>query len=678
MNKQEIIHKIKSIEGLLQTERAYLIELVNTKKRYGLVWEDKPEDVEELLCQNLPILKEVIEKRIIGSSLQKNPTATKLELFDNDNNSKVPKFAPNHVLIEGDNLHALATLSFTHNGKFDVIYIDPPYNTGNKDFIYNDKYIDKEDGFRHSKWLSFMHKRLKIANALLSQNGIIAISIGYQEVHNLVVLCEELFQNKQVVCVTVQTSGGKPSGGFNYLQEYVLFITSLNFNPKPFLFSGGVSRSPYEGLTLSTFDKTQRPNQSYPIFIDKKTGCIVGTGKSLASRVKEGLYLNDLASFEFDFNEAPEGTVALWPITSKGSQCVWRLIPSRLMTDWGNGYIKVSPNVSSKNPNKFSVQYLPEGVINKIKSGELTVVGTEKDRPTLVFGENKTVGSDIPTIWTEKDFFTTKGSVLLREMFKESKFTYPKPLDLICEILRATSESNSAILDFFAGSGTALHATMQLNSEDGGNRQCVLVTNNENNICEEVTYVRNKKVIEGFEKVDGEKVEGLMVNNLRYYKTEFVPSVKSEENKRLLTQSSTDLLCIKEDCYNDITEANGFNKKQCSILSNDTGKYLIIVYHSRQQLQVCDQLVDYIKTLKDISEKIRLYAFSPEKETLSEDFIEVADKIEAVPLPEAIYNAYRATFRAIKLDKKQTFSKAILASEQESESPLVNPNQIEA
>jgi adenine-specific DNA-methyltransferase len=138
------------------------------------------------------------------------------------------------------------------------------------------------------------------------------------------------------------------------------------------------------------------------------------------------------------------------------------------------------------------------------------------------------------------------------------------------------------------------------------------------------------------------------------------------------------LLCIKEDCYNDITEANGFNKKQCSILTNDMGKYLIIVYHSRQQLQVCDQLVDYIKTLKDASEKIKLYAFSPEKETLSEDFIEVADKIDAIPLPEAIYNAYRATFRAIKLDKKQPVSKAISASEQESESPLFNPNQIEA
>jgi adenine-specific DNA-methyltransferase len=138
------------------------------------------------------------------------------------------------------------------------------------------------------------------------------------------------------------------------------------------------------------------------------------------------------------------------------------------------------------------------------------------------------------------------------------------------------------------------------------------------------------------------------------------------------------LLCIKEDCYNDITEANGFNKKQCSILTNNTGKYLIVVYHSRQQLQVCDQLVGYIKTLKDISEKIRLYAFSPEKETLSEDFIEVADKIDAVPLPEAIYNAYRATFRAIKLDKKQPVSKTISASEQESESPLFNPNQIEA
>jgi adenine-specific DNA-methyltransferase len=137
---------------------------------------------------------------------------------------------------------------------------------------------------------------------------------------------------------------------------------------------------------------------------------------------------------------------------------------------------------------------------------------------------------------------------------------------------------------------------------------------------------------------------------------DFIPSVKSEVNKRTLTNASTELLSIKEDCYIDLTIKNGFNHKQCRILTNNQGKYLIIVYYSRQQIQVCEQLAEYIKTLNGLSEKVRLYGFSPEKETLTEDFIEVADKIEAVPLPEAIYNAYRATFKAIKLDKKQPVS----------------------
>lgn len=192
---------------------------------------------------------------------------------------------------------------------------------------------------------------------------------------------------------------------------------------------------------------------------------------------------------------------------------------------------------------------------------------------------------------------------------------------------------------------------MALNDEDGGNRQCILVTNNENNICEEVTYERNKRVIQGYTNAKGVAIAGLENNNLRYYKSECVPSSKTEQNKRLLTQLSTELLCIKENCYQDITATAGFNKLQCGIFTNSKGKYLIVLYHSRQINAVCEQLTNYIKGL-ETTEKVKLYAFSPEKETLMDDFYEVQDKIAAVPLPEAIYNAYRATFRTLKLEKK--------------------------
>lgn len=177
INKQELINKIHTIDGLSADEKSALVELLNTRKKYGLVWENKPEIVEERLREELPVLAEVKERAIISD--------------DPD--------APNHILIEGDNLEALTALSYTHSGKIDVIYIDPPYNTGNEDFIYNDSYVDKEDSFRHSKWLSFMDKRLRIAKHLLSDKGVIFISIDDNEQAQLKLLCDEIFLSNNFV-----------------------------------------------------------------------------------------------------------------------------------------------------------------------------------------------------------------------------------------------------------------------------------------------------------------------------------------------------------------------------------------------------------------------------------------------------------------------------------------------
>lgn len=177
INKQELISKIQLIEGLSNEERSSLIELLRTRKKYGLVWEDKPEDVEEQLRNELPVFKEVKERAIVSDAPD----------------------APNHILIEGDNLHALTALTYTHSGKIDVIYIDPPYNTGNKDFVYNDQFVDAEDSYRHSKWLSFMNKRLKIAKQLLSDKGVIFISIDENEVGPLRLLGDDIFLSKNFV-----------------------------------------------------------------------------------------------------------------------------------------------------------------------------------------------------------------------------------------------------------------------------------------------------------------------------------------------------------------------------------------------------------------------------------------------------------------------------------------------
>lgn len=192
---------------------------------------------------------------------------------------------------------------------------------------------------------------------------------------------------------------------------------------------------------------------------------------------------------------------------------------------------------------------------------------------------------------------------------------------------------------------------MALNAEDGGNRQCILVTNNENKIAEEVTYERNKRVIQGYTNTKGDHVEGLVNNNLRYYQTDFVPSNRTEINRRLLTAHSTNLLCIKEDCFFDQTKDFGINEKHAKIFTNGLGKYMVVVYHSRSHEEVTNQLISVIQNL-ETTEKVKMYAFSPEKETIEEDFFEVSDKIDAVPLPDSIYNAYRATFRTLKLDQK--------------------------
>lgn len=201
-DRANLIKRINTLEGLTDKERSALLGLLRENKTYGLVWEDKPEDVEERLRDELPILTEVPEYAITSED----------------------KDAPNHILIEGDNLEALATLAYTHEGKIDVIYIDPPYNTGNKDFIYNDSYVDKEDSYRHSKWLSFMSRRLKIAKKLLSDHGVIFISIDDNEQAQLKLLCDEIFGADRFITNLIwqKKTGAADANGIAIITEYIL------------------------------------------------------------------------------------------------------------------------------------------------------------------------------------------------------------------------------------------------------------------------------------------------------------------------------------------------------------------------------------------------------------------------------------------------------------------------
>lgn len=474
-------------------------------KKYGLIFEEHREEIDEVLSTHTPVLTE-------------------------DSGLFIDNGGQMNFLIEGDNLASLQLLEKTHRGKIDLIYIDPPYNTGNQDFIYDDTYLSSTDGYHHSKWISFITERLKIAKKLLTLDGVIAISIGYQEVHNLMLVCQEMFYEKNVTCVTVQTSGGKPNGGFNITYEFIVFITPTDFSPNASESAMNEYASPYHGMNLATFDQVQRPGQAYPIFVDKD-GVFLGCGKSLTERVKSGEYTGELQDFVYDYAEAPEGAYAIWPVTRKGVPCVWRLIPSRLAKDWEKGYIKIVPQNPGKTKNLFTVQYLSDGVIKKIESGELETHRISEDSriPTVDVDNYRTAGTTIQSIWTEKAFYTTNGGNEMADILGSKKaFSYPKPLALVSEVVQRIAKENSTVLDFFAGSGTTGHAVMKLNAEDGGNRRFILCTNNENNICCDVTYERIKRVIDK---------EGYTAS-LKYYKVDYVPI-----SERLYYEYADELLC---------------------------------------------------------------------------------------------------------------------------------------
>lgn len=446
-----------------------------------------------------------------------------------------------NMIIHGDNLEALKALLPRYEGKVKCIYIDPPYNTGNEGWCYNDNVKDPkiqkwlgevvgkegEDLSRHDKWLCMMYPRLRLLQKLLCDDGCIVISISYHELHHLILLCKEFFSSRQIVPVTVQTSGGKPSGGFNYLHEYLVFIVPSDFDPNELDFCGGKSRTPFEGLTLSTFNKTQRPNQTYPIFIDPTNEAIVGVGQSLQMLINEGLFSGEKDSYVYDYSVAPEGSVAVWPVTSKGKECVWRQISDRLLADWNKGYIKVSRNKNTNNKNQYSIQYLPEGVIKKIESGKLEVQGNELGVPTLKFGHNHTAGSQIPTLWTEKEFYTVNGTQMLKQIFEENDkvFDYPKSVDLLISIIQSISNEGDIVLDSFAGSGTTAHAVLSLNRSDGGKRRFILVEMEE--YAETITAERVKRVINGYADERG------IDSDFSYYKlgeTLLLPNGNLNEN----------------------------------------------------------------------------------------------------------------------------------------------------
>ena len=455
----------ESLIAISQIEK----ELVS--KRYGLVWEEHEEAVDVMMRDNIPVFTEVKEHEIC----------------------MVPGEDYN-FLLEGDNLHSLHLLEKTHKGRIQMIYIDPPYNTGNKDFTYDDMLIDGMDGYRHSKWLSFIALRLKLAKALLTEEGLIFISIDDNEMANLKLLCDEIFGEVNYVANIIVKSnprGSQSKKEIASVNEYILvYAKDIRYSDiighkltddMVSEYKCSDAKGAYRLLGLRQrggfWRASERPNLFYPFYVNTKNASI-------------------------SLIEDKSHNTAIYPIQpSTGEKGTWR---------W------------SKEKAEKEIELL---VAKEVKRGQEIVWDIyQKDYMGSDGGIRRTKAK---SLWDEKEVNYQNAANELKDIFGISPFTYAKPSYLIKRAMEMIDFSkNSIVLDFFAGSGTTAQAVLELNKEDGGQRKFILCTNNENNICEEITYQRIKTVITGKRQDGSEYSEGIPAN-LKYYHTDFVP--KSEE-----------------------------------------------------------------------------------------------------------------------------------------------------
>lgn len=429
IKREKMLNTINEIKKNITDEvilnNLSLIENELTKKKYGLIWEEHEERVDKELETQIPTFIDISNKQIKES---------------ND------KF---NFLLEGDNLHSLYLLNKTHKEKIDLIIIDPPYNTGSKEFMYNDTYVDSEDGYRHSKWLSFMNKRLRLAKDLLSDKGFIYINIDQNEFSQLKLLCDEIFGESNYVneIVWQKLSASKSQSiFFSNLHEKIL-----------------VYRKSENAVMKKIYTEVDENDKNYP-YIEETTGRKYGS---------------------FDFTQSGQGTAKYFGNKllepPKGKHWIW------------------------------SQEKIDEGMKNGI------IIFTSNGLPRVKRYLDNKKGNPIGDLWVNN------GVTNLSANDKERVgFDTQKPLTMIQRILQTMPE-NITVLDFFAGSGTTGHGVLLQNTIDDGNRNFILCTNNENNICEEVTYKRLYDLSKG--KIKSKQIDF----NLKYYKTAYVPRINTDE-----------------------------------------------------------------------------------------------------------------------------------------------------
>ena len=495
----------------------YRIHKLEGQGGFGLVWEDRPESVEQLLLTEIPVLAADGTLDVAGAQPSESP----------------------HALIVGDNLHALHTLQATHRGLVDVIYIDPPYNTGNKDFVYNDKYVDTEDTFRHSKWLSFMSKRLYLAKELLNESGMFFCSIDDNELASLRLLLDLVFGHENFInCISVFTksSAGASGGGedkkFKKNIEYLLVYAkdrehwSMNqiYEERNLVEviaekSDAGKSFEYRQVLVKAGEKKKfgetLDGSGNPIVIFQHTGYEMKSVRQLAK--EEGLMEIDI--YIKCFGQIHRITNAQTSIRTRVNEA------------------------TNNDPGLFSIEYVPRS--GKSKGKLATSWYYKNDLVVWLSDVAEKKGSrvikreKIGTLWSDLSWngLSAEGGV----KFENGK----KPVKFLKRVLGLCTKENALVLDFFAGSGTTAQAVMELNMEDGGQRRAIIVTNNESGICDKVTYPRVKGVLTG-NLANGRTMPPL-AGSLAYFRTDFIARRKSLDRMRSdISKHTIDLVAIKE------------------------------------------------------------------------------------------------------------------------------------
>ena len=457
------------------------IERELTAKKYGLIWEEHQEEVDKKMETHIPVFSEVPE----------------YEVMEDEHNTTF------NFLLEGDNLHSLNLLEKTNRGKVNIIYIDPPYNTGNKDFVYNDEFVGREDLFRHSTWLSFMSERLRIAYKLLSKDGVIFIDDNEQA--QLKLLMDEIFsEDNFIMCMPrITKKSGKTTSAYAKNHDYILVYTKRDqdifvmeeHEDNAFKYADEYieERGKYKlNQTLDYNSLSYSPSLDYPLEIEG-----------------EVFY--------------PGGSKELWEERQRGkhrrADWAWRWSKKLFQFGYDNGFVVIKRKKDGS-ARIYTKTYL-NAKIGKNSNGD------------FIIEHNKRVKATSSIEYIDNKYSNDNAKKDLSIFGLGDKFDYSKPVELIKKLIKAYYKNNALVLDFFAGSGTTAQAVLELNKEDSGSRRFILCTNNENNICREVTYQRIKSILTGTMISEGEyskKIKG----NLKYYVTDFVDKESDELTNELL------------------------------------------------------------------------------------------------------------------------------------------------